>query len=386
MNLPKTPFYYYNITLLERTLQTIRDVTQEDSQFCVHYAVKANNNPLILQTVAKKGFGADCVSGGEIKQAVAAGIPADKIVFAGVGKTDDEIDFALQQGIGCFNVESMPELRVINERALALGKIANIAFRVNPNIDAHTHQKITTGLNENKFGITIPQLIRSIKEAEKLEGVKFCGLHFHIGSQITDVETFKPLCECVNELQTLMEENNIWAPSINVGGGLGIDYKHPKQHPLPDFEAYFKIFRENLFIRPGQTLHFELGRSIVAQCGTLVSKVLYVKEGVEKKFIILDAGFTDMARVAMYDAYHDIENLTPETQTQQYYDVVGPICESSDVFAQHRLLHVTKRGDIFALRSAGAYGEVMSSKYNSRELAKPYSTQDFDLDAILKEQ
>lgn len=386
MNLPKTPFYYYDITLLERTLQTIRDVTQEDSQFCVHYAVKANNNPLILQTVAKKGFGADCVSGGEIKQAVAAGIPADKIVFAGVGKTDDEIDFALQQGIGCFNVESMPELRVINERALALGKIANIAFRVNPNIDAHTHQKITTGLNENKFGITIPQLIRSIKEAEKLEGVKFCGLHFHIGSQITDVETFKPLCECVNELQTLMEENNIWAPSINVGGGLGIDYKHPKQHPLPDFEAYFKIFRENLFIRPGQTLHFELGRSIVAQCGTLVSKVLYVKEGVEKKFIILDAGFTDMARVAMYDAYHDIENLTPETQTQQYYDVVGPICESSDVFAQHRLLHVTKRGDIFALRSAGAYGEVMSSKYNSRELAKPYSTQDFDLDAILKEQ
>ncbi len=386
MNLPKTPFYYYDITLLERTLQTIRDVTQEDSQFCVHYAVKANNNPLILQTVAKKGFGADCVSGGEIKQAVAAGIPADKIVFAGVGKTDDEIDFALQQGIGCFNVESMPELRVINEQALALGKIANIAFRVNPNIDAHTHQKITTGLNENKFGITIPQLIRSIKEAEKLEGVKFCGLHFHIGSQITDVETFKPLCECVNELQTLMEENNIWAPSINVGGGLGIDYKHPKQHPLPDFEAYFKIFRENLFIRPGQTLHFELGRSIVAQCGTLVSKVLYVKEGVEKKFIILDAGFTDMARVAMYDAYHDIENLTPETQTQQYYDVVGPICESSDVFAQHRLLHVTKRGDIFALRSAGAYGEVMSSKYNSRELAKPYSTQDFDLDAILKEQ
>ena len=386
MNLPKTPFYYYDIPLLERTLQTIRDVTQEDSQFCVHYAVKANNNPLILQTVAKKGFGADCVSGGEIKQAVAAGIPADKIVFAGVGKTDDEIDFALQQGIGCFNVESMPELRVINERALALGKIANIAFRVNPNIDAHTHQKITTGLNENKFGITIPQLIRSIKEAEKLEGVKFCGLHFHIGSQITDVETFKPLCECVNELQTLMEENNIWAPSINVGGGLGIDYKHPKQHPLPDFEAYFKIFRENLFIRPGQTLHFELGRSIVAQCGTLVSKVLYVKEGVEKKFIILDAGFTDMARVAMYDAYHDIENLTPETQTQQYYDVVGPICESSDVFAQHRLLHVTKRGDIFALRSAGAYGEVMSSKYNSRELAKPYSTQDFDLDAILKEQ
>lgn len=386
MNLPKTPFYYYDIPLLERTLQTIRDVTQEDSQFCVHYAVKANNNPLILQTVAKKSFGADCVSGGEIKQAVAAGIPADKIVFAGVGKTDDEIDFALQQGIGCFNVESMPELRVINERALALGKIANIAFRVNPNIDAHTHQKITTGLNENKFGITIPQLIRSIKEAEKLEGVKFCGLHFHIGSQITDVETFKPLCECVNELQTLMEENNIWAPSINVGGGLGIDYKHPKQHPLPDFEAYFKIFRENLFIRPGQTLHFELGRSIVAQCGTLVSKVLYVKEGVEKKFIILDAGFTDMARVAMYDAYHDIENLTPETQTQQYYDVVGPICESSDVFAQHRLLHVTKRGDIFALRSAGAYGEVMSSKYNSRELAKPYSTQDFDLDAILKEQ
>ena len=384
MNLPKTPFYYYDIPLLERTLQTIRDVTQEDSQFCVHYAVKANNNPHILQTIAGKGFGADCVSGGEIKQAVAAGIPADKIVFAGVGKTDDEIDFALKQGIGCFNVESMPELRVINERALAFGKIANIAFRVNPNIDAHTHQKITTGLNENKFGITIPQLIRSIKEAEKLEGVKFCGLHFHIGSQITDVETFKPLCECVNELQTLMEENNIWAPSINVGGGLGIDYKNPKQNPLPDFEAYFKIFRENLFIRPGQTLHFELGRSIVAQCGTLVSKVLYVKEGVEKKFIILDAGFTDMARVAMYDAYHDMENLTPETQTQQYYDVVGPICESSDVFAQHRLLHVTKRGDIFALRSAGAYGEVMSSKYNSRELPKPYSTQDFDLETVLK--
>lgn len=383
MKLPQTPFYYYDTALLERTLSTIQEVTRNDEQFCIHYAIKANNNPLILQAIAQKGFGADCVSGGEIKQAVAAGIPAAKIVFAGVGKTDKEIDYALSQDIGCFNVESIPELRVINERAVAMGKKANIAFRVNPNINAHTHQKITTGLNENKFGITIVQLIQSIREAQKLEGIEFRGLHFHIGSQITDVSTFIPLCECVNELQTMLEEHNIWAPTINVGGGLGINYDDPKNNPIPDFESYFKVFRDNLFIRPGQTLHFELGRSIVAQCGTLVSKVLYVKEGVQKTFVILDAGFSDMARVAMYDAYHFIENLTPQHKTKQYYDVVGPICESTDVFAHHRLIYNTHRGDIYALRSAGAYGEVMASHYNSRELPKSYSNLDFDLDELI---
>lgn len=370
-----TPFYYYDIAQLRATLAGIKSAAH-DPAYHVHYAIKANANPVLLHPIAEAGFGADCVSGGEIKAALAAGFPADKIVFAGVGKSDWEIRLGIEAGIHSFNVESIPELHVINELAVGLQKKARIAFRINPNVDAHTHAHITTGLNENKFGIALEDMDAAIKEARGLPGVTFVGLHFHIGSQIEDVNTFIPLCERINELQRQVEEQGIAIQSINVGGGLGIDYRHPDEHPLPDFAGYFGIFCDHLHVRPGQTVHFELGRSVVGQCGSLVARVLYVKRGHHKNFLILDAGFTDLIRPAFYQAYHKIENLTAPARSEERYDVVGPICESSDVFAQDRLLPAAQRGDLVAFRSAGAYGEVMASGYNCRQLPASHTSDE----------
>ncbi len=373
---PTTPYYYYDLDLLSRTLDTVANATAHKQNFHVHYAVKANANPMILKTIASRGFGADCVSGGEIEAAVSAGFPAGKIVFAGVGKSDWEIRLALEQGILCFNVESLPELEVIDALAKASGKVVNVAFRVNPNVDAHTHKKITTGLNENKFGIAMEDLLPAISRAEKLGNVNYVGLHFHIGSQILDFTVFAHLCERINELQDELDAAGITTTSINVGGGLGIDYDAPDVHPIPDFGNYFAVFSKYLKLRAGQQLHFELGRSIVAQCGTLVAKALYVKKGHAKQFLIVDAGFTELIRPAMYGAHHAIENLTAgEDATRipnRKYDVVGPICESSDVFEKDALLPESRRGDLIAFRSAGAYGEVMASQYNCRKLPKSY--------------
>lgn len=371
-----TPFYYYDTALLRATLAEIKRATAGDAAFHVHYAVKANANPTLLRIIAEAGFGADCVSGGEVKAALAAGFPAEKIVFAGVGKSDWEIRLGIEAGIHSFNVESMPELAVINDLALRAGRRARVALRINPNVDAHTHANITTGLNENKFGLAMEDMEATAKEATSLPGIELVGLHFHIGSQIEDVRTFVPLCERINDLQQRLEKEGIKLPSLNVGGGLGIDYQHPDEHPVPDFAGYFEVFRKHLHLRPGQSLHFELGRSVVGQCGSLVSRVLYVKEGHQKKFLILDAGFTDLIRPALYQAYHKIENLTSRESRKETYDVVGPICESSDVFANGLTLPAGHRGDLVVLRSAGAYGEVMASGYNCRPLPKGYTTED----------
>lgn len=366
-----TPFYYYDLDLLNETLRTIREAVSAHPHFHVHYAVKANANPRILQTIAQAGLGADCVSGGEVEAAASAGFPAEGIVYAGVGKSDREIKAALRVGISCFNVESLPELDVINELAQAAGQRVRIAFRVNPNVDAHTHAKITTGLNENKFGINPEQLVGAIRHAQSLPAVEYAGLHFHIGSQITELAPFAELCHRVNEIQDALEAEGIQTPSINVGGGLGIDYDAPDAHPIPDFQAYFQTFADHLRLREGQPLHFELGRSVVAQCGSLIARVLYVKEGITKRFLIVDAGFTELIRPALYDAHHFTQNLSAATDSpQQKYDVVGPICESSDVFSTDELLPLSRRGDLIAFRSAGAYGEVMASTYNCRTLPK----------------
>lgn len=369
-----TPFYYYDLPLLRSTLSKIKEIIAPHPKYHVHYAVKANANKRILETIAEYGLGADCVSGGEITLAHETGFANDKIVFAGVGKSDNEIRTALALGIHSFNVESIPELEVINQLALEMHTTANVAFRVNPNVDAHTHAKITTGLNENKFGIDMDDLIEAIHKANYMRGgVKFVGLHFHIGSQILDLEVYKHLCQRINELQDMLEKEGIRAQSINVGGGLGINYATPDAEPIPDFESYFAIFTNHLKLRDYQELHFELGRSVVGQCGTLISRTLYVKEGHEKKFVIVDAGFTDLIRPAMYGAHHCTQNLsTDEQEKLETYDVVGPICESSDVFGTNERLPYTKRGDIIAFRSAGAYGEVMASTYNCRKLPKDY--------------
>ena len=371
----QTPFYFYDTTLLKATLETVKAATDRYG-FTQHYAIKANANPRILQLIASYGFGADCVSGGEVKAALEAGFPADKVVFAGVGKADWEINLSLDADIFCFNVESLAELYIINELAAAKNKVARVEFRVNPNVDAHTHAKITTGLSENKFGINLSQIADVLKQAATLTNIRVVGLHFHIGSQITDLSAFKDLCIKANELQNDLEKQGFTFENMNFGGGLGIDYHHPNHLSIPDFDGYFGVFNKLVERRENQAIHFELGRAIVGQCGTLVSRVLYVKEGEVKRFAILDAGFTELIRPAMYDAYHRIENLSSNLP-EQSYDVVGPICESSDVFGKEVMLNEVKRGDIIALRSAGAYGEVMSSQYNLRQLPNAYFTEDF---------
>ena len=366
-----TPFYFYDLALLDRTLAEIAR-TSRDERFKVHYAMKANANPGILRHVQAAGLGVDAVSGGEIQAALDAGFKGSQIVYAGVGKTDAEIILALKNGVGCFNVESEPELEIINELAASLGKTADIALRINPNIDAHTHEYITTGLAENKFGINLEQMPHLIEKANDLENVNLIGLHFHIGSQITETDTFVMLCETINRLQDEWEAKGVTFRSINVGGGLGIDYADPDRHPIPDFEGYFKSFRNHLRLRPDQELHFELGRSVVAQCGSLITRVLYVKEGTTKRFAIVDAGMTDLIRPALYNAHHRIENISSPNGERHHYDIVGPICESSDCFGKDELLPSIRRGDFLALRSAGAYGEIMASQYNCRQLPSSY--------------
>lgn len=358
-----TPFYYYDLSLLERTLDELI-ASSSYPGFETHYALKANANPELLRRISARGLGADTVSIWEIRAALNAGFPASKIVFAGVGKTDDEISEALEAGIGCFNVESEPELDNITEIAARIGIQAPVALRVNPEIDAHTHHYITTGLAENKFGVSMEMLPHLLEKTVASPWLKLKGLHFHIGSQVTDFEPFRILCERINDLQEKL--NNYDFDSINVGGGLGIDYDHPDEHPIPDFKGYYEVFHKNLKLRQDQKLHFELGRAIVAQCGSLISRVVYVKEGHNKKFVILDGGMTALIRPALYQAHHAIENITSTSDKWETYDVVGPICESSDVFGTDERLRETCRGDLLALRSAGAYGETMASTYNCR--------------------
>ncbi|MBQ9677268.1 MAG: diaminopimelate decarboxylase [Prevotella sp.] len=371
----QTPFYYYDAELLRKTLQSINTEASKHEGFVVHYAVKANANPQILRIIREAGLGADCVSGGEIEASLKAGFPSSKIVYAGVGKSDWEINLGLDNNIFCFNVESIPELEVINELAARKGKVARVAFRLNPNVGAHTHANITTGLAENKFGIAMRDMMSVIEESQAMSHVKVVGLHFHIGSQILDMGDFEALCNRVNELQSELERHRIIVEHINVGGGLGVDYQHPNRVPIPDFKAYFDTYAKKLKLRPGQTLHFELGRAVVAQCGSLITRTLYIKKGATKQFCIVDAGFTDLIRPALYQAYHKIENITSE-EPAQAYDVVGPICESTDVFAKQIDLNTAHRGDLLAIRSAGAYGEIMASQYNCRRLPQGYTSDE----------
>ena len=370
-----TPFYYYDAELLRNTLRVINDEAHKHEGFCVHYAVKANANPRVLRIIREAGLGADCVSGGEIEAALRAGFPASGIVFAGVGKADWEINLGLDNDIFCFNVESIPELEVINQLAQQRGKTARVAFRLNPNVGAHTHANITTGLAENKFGIDMRDMTSVIETAQQMSHIKVVGLHFHIGSQILDMGDFEALCNRINDLQLELERHRIQVEHINVGGGLGIDYQHPNRVPVPDFRAYFDTYAKKLKLRPGQTLHFELGRAVVGQCGTLITRTLYIKKGSIKQFCIVDAGFTDLIRPALYQAYHKIENLSSD-EPEETYDVVGPICESTDVFAKQTDLNRCHRGDLLAIRSAGAYGEIMASQYNCRRLPQGYMSDE----------
>jgi diaminopimelate decarboxylase len=362
----ESPFYYYDISILKQTLLKLREESVPYG-YHVHYALKANANEEILHLIHEHGLGADCVSGNEVKRAIACGFDPAQIVFAGVGKSDAEISYALSQNIMCFNCESLQEMEVIEGLAAAAGKKARIALRINPNVNANTHKYITTGLEENKFGINLWELETVMNRLPELPNLILSGLHFHIGSQITDLSSFKSLCLRVNEIQGWFVSRKINIQTINVGGGLGVDYQDPQNNLIPDFASYFKLFKEFLELRTGQQVHFELGRSIVAQCGALISRVLYIKKGVNTNFAILDAGMTELIRPALYQSYHKIENLSRGGACDSKYDVVGPICESSDCFGKAVSLPETERGDIFAIRTAGAYGEVMASAYNLRD-------------------
>lgn len=360
----ETPFYYYDLDILRSTLDVVKKES-ENSGYKVHYAVKANHNPRILKIISSYGFGADCVSGNEITAAINAGFNPSEIVFAGVGKTDKDIEAALRADIYCFNCESIPEIEVINHLASKQKKTAQIALRINPYIDAHTHKYITTGIEESKFGINTWEIAEVIKRLSSLNNLRLLGMHFHIGSQITRMSVFKSLCTRINELQAWFTSHSINLEIINVGGGFGIDYENPDKNPV--FEDYFSLLNEFIDLLPGQTLHMEPGRSIIGQCGSLISRVLFIKNGSNTLFAIIDAGMTDLIRPALYQAYHKIENLTSEGNIYRY-DVVGPVCESSDTFAKYIELPETHRGDILAIRSAGAYGEAMASRYNLRDL------------------
>lgn len=365
----ETPFYYYDMDILDETLSEIKK--QAADNFQVHYAIKANANKRLLEKIASQGLGADCVSGNEVKMAIASGFDASKVFFAGVGKTDKEINLGLDLNIACFNVESFEELVVIEELARAKNKVASVSIRINPNVDAHTHAYITTGKSENKFGFEITQIPSFINLVKKSEHLSFYGVHYHIGSQITDLSVYGDLCKKLSHIHKIFEDENIELKHINVGGGLGIDYTDPQNNPYPDFKSYFDIFK-SYFKSTKATIHFELGRSVVAQCGSLITKVVYVKKGISKQFVIVDAGMSDLIRPALYQAFHKIVNISSSSTSNQEYEIVGPICESSDVFAKGYLLPTTERGDLLAILSAGAYGEVMASQYNLRELPKSY--------------
>ncbi|MDE5986952.1 MAG: diaminopimelate decarboxylase [Prevotella sp.] len=373
----ETPFYYYDTELLRKTLDTINSEAGKYENFCIHYAIKANANPKILRIISEAGLGADCVSGNEIKAAIEAGFPAEKIVYAGVAKTDKEILLGIDNDIFCFNCESIEELEIIQQLAASRGKKARIAFRINPDVGAHTHANITTGLAEIKFGIPMADMEKVIMLAKNMTNIEFVGLHFHIGSQILQMDDFEALCNRVNELQNRLEEQGITIQNINVGGGLGIDYEDPDIAPIPDFHAFFEAYAKRLKVRPGQKVHFEPGRSVVGQMGSLIARTIYIKKGTNKEFCILDAGMTELIRPALYGAFHSIMNISNPDGTKKIYDVVGPICESSDVFAKDYSMEETHRGDFIAIRSAGAYGEIMASQYNCRPLPVGYISEDF---------
>ena len=377
-----TPFYFYDMDLLRRTVDQVHELAQKHN-LRVHYAVKANSNEKILREISAKGFGADCVSGNEVLHAHECGFPADRIVYAGVGKSDKEICNAMRLGIEAFNCESLQEIFVINEMAREYGMVANVSVRINPDIDAHTHKYVTTGLYENKFGISQHEFDKLIELIGKSRNINFIGLHFHIGSQITRVaEVFALECRRVNELVAYFERNGLEVKNINLGGGLGVDYDDPDGNPIPDFQTWFSTIDREIVRRPNQTVHVEPGRSIVAQCGTLISRVMFVKSGETKNFLIMDAGMNDLIRPALYGAYHRIENLSatmrPFFPSHQAYDIVGPVCESSDVWGAGRLLPLSVRGDLMAIRSTGAYGQVMASRYNMKDLAPAVYSDSID--------
>jgi len=365
----KTPFYFYDLDLLDKTILSLKESL--DPNYSVYYAIKANNNSKIIKLIKDHDLGIDAVSGEEINKSLNNSIKPKKIVFAGVGKTKDEIIFAIRKKIYLFNCESFDEISLIDKISNELNVKTKIAIRLNPNIDSRSHKYIKTGMFDSKFGIQIDHLDEILEKIKKLNHIDLKGYHFHLGSQIDDLGVFRKLCKVSNEINIYLKNKNFNITDINLGGGLGINYKEPDLNLIPDFNSYFQIFKKNLIYFDNQKIHFELGRSIVGQSGSLFSSILYLKKSFNKHFIIIDAGMTELIRPALYNAQHHIENLS-SNKKEIKYDVVGPLCESSDTFAKDYYLNQSKIGDLIVIRSTGAYGEVMSSNYNLRKKVKAY--------------
>jgi diaminopimelate decarboxylase len=362
-----TPFYCYSTATLSRHYRVLaRAFEGQNALIC--FAVKANSNQAVLKTMAALGAGMDVVSEGELRRALAAGVPAAKIIFAGVGKTRDEMAYALHVGIRGFNVESEPELRALSAVAAAMGKTAAIAIRVNPDIDAKTHAKISTGKAENKFGVPYRDARELYAEAAKLPGIKISGIHMHIGSQITNLAPFRDAFRMLADLARDLRAEGLALEHLDIGGGLGVPYRGANDIP-PTPDEYAGVVKETLG-ELGLKIVLEPGRMIVGNAGVLVTKVIYVKEGIDKTFTIVDAAMNDLIRPTLYEAYHDIwpvaEVRSDMSPIQQ--DIVGPVCETGDFLAEDRTLPPLEAGDLIAVMTAGAYGAVMSSPYNSRLL------------------
>lgn len=366
----KTPFYYYNLDILNKNISELFSSLEKTNK--VHFALKSNSNKKLLKILKLSGLGIDAVSSNEIKRAIEVGFSPRDIVFAGVGKSDDEIHYALQKEISYLNCESFEEIDVINEISKNMNKIADISIRINPSIKTGTHKNIETGNKNNKFGIDLNDIGLVIERIKDLNNISVVGFHFHLGSQIDSDTPFLKLCEVANEMNDLFYKKNLIVKHINVGGGLSIDYKDPINNQVSDFKNFYKIFNQNLRLKENQNIHSELGRSIIGQCGFLVSKVLFNKKSYGRNYLIVDAGMNDLMRPALYNSFHKILNISSKNLNFKKYDVVGPVCESSDVFATDYELPISSRNDIIIICSTGAYGESMSSNYNLRNSLKSY--------------
>lgn len=358
----KTPFYCYSQSTIQDAYQGYANNLQQlDTMIC--YAVKANSNQAIIKTLADLGSGADVVSEGELRRTLKAGIPANKIVYSGVAKTAHEIQFALENEIFQFNVESENELDLLNKVACQLNTKAAIAFRINPDVDAQTHEKISTGKSENKFGIPIRKARDIYRKAANLEGIIVQGVDVHIGSQLTDLAPFQKAFDRIKLLVSDLKKENIPIKVIDVGGGLGVNYENHENVPY-EIEAYCQMLQKT-FADMNCKIILEPGRSLVANSGLLISKVIYTKQGEDRAFLIIDAAMNDLIRPSMYDAYHDILPIS-NSNNQATYDIVGPVCETGDTFARSRTIPQMNEGDLLAIATVGAYGSVMASTYNTR--------------------
>ncbi|MBR5802337.1 MAG: diaminopimelate decarboxylase [Alistipes sp.] len=371
----ETPFYLYDINLLRQTLES---VVYESNKYNykVHYAIKANNDDYLLSIIKEYGIGIDCASGNEVRKAIEMGFDPKTVVYAGVGKKDKEIRYALEQEILAINCESIEELQVVDALAAEMGKMADVGLRVNPDIDPKTNHCIDTGQADSKFGIAYDEILENVELIKSLKNINIIGIHIHIGSQIRELHVFENMCNKANAIVEKLESLGFSFRMVDVGGGLGINYDVPENEPIPNFASLFAIVREYLNVGDKE-VHFEFGRSIVGECGELIASVLFNKTtATGRRLLIIDASMTELIRPMLYGSYHNIENITSEEDVFKKYTVVGTACESTDVFDENISLKKSKRGDLLAIKSAGAYGRSMASEYNMHELPKAvYSDQ-----------